>query len=117
MTVYVDDMKARFGKMIMCHMIADSDSELHGMAERLGVAREHHQAPPKHHSHYDISLSKRAEAIRLGAIEVSQTTLSCMCQYRRHFGILGSPEAAVRWRLGDAHADKLMQSQTPDLFS
>jgi hypothetical protein len=36
MTIYVDDMKAAFGRMKMCHMIADTDDELHAMADRIG---------------------------------------------------------------------------------
>lgn len=116
MTTYVDDMKAAFGGMIMCHMISDSDEELHEMAERLGIDRMHHQAPPKHHSHYDISQGKRALAVRFGAVEVSQTTLACMCLHRKQFGELGTPEEAVRWRVGDEAADELARFQTPDLF-
>lgn len=49
MTVYVDDMRAPFGRMKMCHMVADSDAELHAMAARIGVARRWHQAPPARH--------------------------------------------------------------------
>ena len=66
--VYVDTMRAPFRGMIMCHMFADTDCELHAMAERIGVARKWFQEPP-HASwkHYDISLSKRALAVKHGA--------------------------------------------------
>lgn len=71
MTVYVDTMRASYGRMKMCHMVADTLDELHAMAERLGV-RQHFQAPPKaSHPHYDVALSKRAEAIKAGAVEIS----------------------------------------------
>jgi len=68
--VYVDDMRAPYGRLIMCHMIADSDEELHAMAERIGVARRWHQKPGPG-SHYDIALSKRALAVAAGALEIT----------------------------------------------
>lgn len=83
MTVYVDDMRARFGRMTMCHMIADSDDELHAMADRIGAKRAWHQAPPDHDSHYDISLSRRAIALAAGAVEVTQRQCAAMSAYRR----------------------------------
>ncbi|KKX24326.1 DUF4031 domain-containing protein [Rhizobium sp. LC145] len=81
MTVYVDDMKARFGSMIMCHMWADSDEELLAMADRIGVQRKWIQGHPelsfgKHRNaswvHFDIAMSKRALAIRFGAVETDR---------------------------------------------
>lgn len=71
MSVYVDDMKAKFGRMVMCHLVADTLAELHAMADRIGVARKWYQGPPAGRwAHYDIALSKRAAAVAAGAIEI-----------------------------------------------
>jgi len=74
--VYVDDMKAEYHskrlnrKLIMCHMIADTEEELRIMAGRIGVARRWYQG-----DHYDICQSKRVLAVQYGAKEVSQRQL------------------------------------------
>ena len=79
MTVYVDDMCARFGRMIMCHMIADTDAELHAMAKLIGIDRRWHQTSPKaSSSHYDIALVKRALAIGHGAVEITYRDCALM---------------------------------------
>lgn len=98
MAVYVDDMRANFGNMIMCHMIATDDAELHAMADRIGVARRWWQRPPKHESHYDIALSKRALAVKAGAIEITWRQTGMMTLRRRVTGSLGDPADAERWR-------------------
>lgn len=71
MTVFVDDMEAKFGRMTMCHMIADTPEELLAMADRIGVARKwiQHRGTPK--EHFDICLSKRALAVANGAKEIT----------------------------------------------
>lgn len=70
MSVYVDDMQAPFGRMVMCHMVADTEAELHAMADTIGVARRWYQG-----DHYDISKSKRALAVKAGAIELTRREL------------------------------------------
>jgi len=71
MAVFVDTMRAPFGRMIMCHMFADTDAELHYMAAKIGVNKKWHQCPPKASwSHYDICLSKKKLAMDLGAQEI-----------------------------------------------
>lgn len=97
MTVYVDDMRAKFGRMVMCHMIADSDDELHAMADLIGVARKWHQAPPQHRSHYDIALSKRAAAVDAGAVPITWRQCAVMTARRQATGVLGTPTDAERW--------------------
>lgn len=69
MGVYVDDMRAPYRRMVMCHMLADSVEELHAMADKIGVARRWFQDKPKF-PHYDICLTKRALAVKFGAKEV-----------------------------------------------
>ena len=68
MTVYVDDMRAPFGRMKMCHMFADTTAELNAMADRIGVARKWIQYPGRSDKeHYDICLSKKRLALAAGA--------------------------------------------------
>ncbi|WP_066338336.1 DUF4031 domain-containing protein [Azohydromonas lata] len=98
MAVYVDDMRAPFGRMVMCHMLADSDDELHAMAARIGVARRWWQSPAKTSgSHYDIALSKRALAVAAGALEITMRQAAAMNFRRRITGALGSPSDAEQW--------------------
>jgi len=71
MPAYVDDMRAPFRHMVMCHLVADTLDELHAMADRIGVARRWYQGPPvTSWPHYDICQSKRALAVAAGAVEI-----------------------------------------------
>ena len=97
MAVYVDTMEASYGRMKMCHLLADTDDELHAMADKIGVARKWWQRPPEHDSHYDIAKSKKALAIAAGAIEITWKQAGCMTMRRRMTGELGKPEDAVQW--------------------
>lgn len=98
MTVYVDNMRAPFGRMVMCHMLADTDDELHAMAAKIGVARRWWQSPAKTSgSHYDIASSKRRLAVEYGAVEVTLQQMACMNMRRRITGSLGTPGTAEAW--------------------
>jgi uncharacterized protein DUF4031 len=69
MSVYVDDMRAKFGRMVMCHLWADTEAELFAMVDAIGVQRKWLQTEPKASwTHFDISLAKKEAAIKLGAI-------------------------------------------------
>jgi hypothetical protein len=77
MTVYVDDVRHWFGRMVMCHMWADNLDELLAMADRIGVARKWIQGHPtlsfgKHRNaswvHFDIAASKKLRARQFGAV-------------------------------------------------
>lgn len=75
MSVYVGVPMWPFGRMVMCHMVADSEEELNLMANNLGLSQSWKQHDPDKKPgtmgalvHFDISKSKRAEAIKLGAV-------------------------------------------------
>lgn len=93
MTVFVDDMRAKYGRLIMCHMIADTEAELHAMADTIGVARKWFQKKASG-DHYDIALSKRALAVAAGAKEITWRQAGAMCRVRRSTGVLPAPEEA-----------------------
>ena len=69
--VIVDDMRAQYGRMVMCHMLADTTAELMLMADTIGVDRKWLQAPGTLREHFDICKSKRVLAVQAGAQEVT----------------------------------------------
>lgn len=85
--VYVDGIRTRyqFGRMKMCHMIADTPEELHAMADQIGVNRKWLQSSESYREHYDICSSKRALAIAAGAKEITIGELgTILCLRREH---------------------------------
>jgi hypothetical protein len=99
MAVYVDDMRAPFGRMIMCHMVADSLDELHAMAAKIGIQRKWYQGPPAGKwAHYDIALSMRAKAVEAGAVEI---------KWRESPGIARRCVAATTDQAWDASAERM----------
>lgn len=93
MTIYVDSLFEwpAFGYRWWFHMTTDQDdlTELHTMAQKIGIARRHFQAKP-HFPHYDgtgrtyeLAEQRRQNAIALGAQEVSTVELVEMRKRRR----------------------------------
>ena len=77
MTVYIDGARNGFGRMVMCHMLADTPAELHAMADAIGMKREWYQSPDKaSFPHYDLSLSRRKLALDRGAKELTRQELN-----------------------------------------
>ncbi len=91
-----------------CHMVSDtSEVELHAFAARIGLKREWAQLRPKSSAaHYDLTATKRALAVELGAAEVSARELA-MRNYDglRRRGLLAMPEGfcACGRRREDVH--------------
>lgn len=84
MAVYVDNMLVRADvpngahtvRGRWSHMQADTREELDAMADTIGLRRSWIQHPGEWMEHYDVTLTKRALALKAGAIEL----------------IIGSPE-------------------------
>jgi hypothetical protein len=70
-TVYVDQFPARgWGKWNGgAHMLANDLDALHAMAARLGLRRAWFQSSSRF-AHYDLTASRRALAVRFGAVEI-----------------------------------------------
>lgn len=71
MSVYVDELREHDTKLrwkTWCHMTADTNEELHAMADLIGHKRKWYQ-PHFLGNHYDLTPSRRKLAIKHGAIE------------------------------------------------
>jgi Protein of unknown function (DUF4031) len=103
MTVYVDTMQAPFKGMLMCHMIADSEPELHAMAAAIGMQRKSYQR-----DHYDVSMDMKQLAIQRGAREIGVRELAAMVFLGRAGQPMGDPETAISrmraWKREDVAA-------------
>ncbi len=83
MTVYVDNARRRLGRMVMCHMLADTERELETMAKRIGCRWEWFQG-----DHFDVPLFRKAAALRLGALEVTQRQMVALRKrYRAEYPV------------------------------
>ncbi len=92
MAVYVDPARHPFRRMMMCHMVADTREELLEMAARIGVDRRWIQKAGTSHEHFDICKSKRALAVRHGAIEVSALDLGRILRAKHEASAAGNPQ-------------------------
>ncbi len=73
MSVYVDNFYlsgVTFRGMKMSHLIADTTEELLLMVDKIGVKRKWIQHAGTCNEHFDICFSKRAKAIKIGAVEI-----------------------------------------------
>lgn len=69
MAIYVDDPIWAWQGLKWCHLLADTEEELHRFARRMGVHRLIYQGPPKTRApHYDLTGYERDRAIAQGAI-------------------------------------------------
>lgn len=83
MPVYVDNPQHQFGRMKMCHMIADTKDELLTMVDTIGVKRKWIQKEGTPWEHFDISLAKRKLAVSAGAKEITTRELVGIIRARR----------------------------------
>ena len=83
MAVYVDPARHAFGRMMMCHMMADSTAELLDMADKIGVQRKWIQKAGTVYEHFDVSKAMRAKAVEAGAKEVTSRDLGWLIRARK----------------------------------
>lgn len=86
MSVYVDIPNWTFGRMKMCHMIADTHSELISMAKLINLDEKHIQYSGTPKEHFDVCKSKRDLAIKNGAIVCSTRDMLQKIKKKREVG-------------------------------
>lgn len=88
MAVYIDEQRTYHGGPVIrgrrrnwCHLGTDGDlDELHEFARRLGMKRAWFQGEGGRFPHYDLVMSRRKLAIRLGAIPLRSGAFVKACK-------------------------------------
>lgn len=80
MAVYVDNLNPcipnkNWPYKKSCHLIADDEKELHAFAECIGLKRSWYQKNSTS-SHYDLNASKRVQAVKKGARQLSNKQMA-----------------------------------------
>jgi Protein of unknown function (DUF4031) len=86
MSCYVDSVRSYPGRGLryseFCHLLADSRTELHAMADALGIPRRFFQDHPWRW-HHDLPAHLRDRAVQLGAVEVGMHEVGALLRRRR----------------------------------
>ncbi len=86
MTCYVDTVRHYPGAGLrftdFCHLLADERTELHAMADAIGMPRRFFQDHPWRW-HYDLPAHARAQALSLGAQELDLAGVGQLLKARR----------------------------------
>lgn len=72
MSVYVDKLR-EYRTRKWCHLLADSIDELETFARKMGLYPDWYQ--PKSYPHYDLTEKRRIQALKMGAIEITDNEL------------------------------------------
>lgn len=85
MSVYVDNARIRYRRMIMSHMLADTYPELMDMALAIGLKHRWLQwDKTRNIPHFDVCQEKRANAIKAGALPVGRNKIvAVMREWRK----------------------------------
>lgn len=93
MTVYVDKLRTYPDEVLSlrllkhkkwCHMLADTSEELDNFAIKLSLKPSWKSNPYLNRiSHYDLTENKRNQALRMGAIEISDEDLVTLIKKTR----------------------------------
>jgi hypothetical protein len=81
MSVYIDQARNAYRRMVMGHMVADSVLDLFEMAQAIGMHSGWFQ--PRSFPHFDVSLTRRDLARARGALDVDRREIvRVMRRYR-----------------------------------
>lgn len=97
MAVYLDDSRKPQGPYVLSMLIADSDKELHAIAQAIGLdASWLHQPEGSTDARAYVSPGLAVQALKRKAIPITAQQCTAMRWHRHHYGELGTPAGALQ---------------------